>query len=230
MKCSSRIVLFAFMLLWATMAHAQGTKAKVYLTSGDVCRGFIDGYPLQETEEISVLDFQTGKTHLFESKDITRLVIEPEKMDGDSVVFSSINVYINKDLTVRRFVKAMVVTPHIAVFVGIFAKGLTKRGNTVYYTKNSGVYPQEYYYVIRPGESSASVWFVADFEVSNDVSKSEKKRFIKQSMAYFHDAPDLCSRLEMGEFGPGEWEKIIFFYERELYPSLDEEATRIPTT
>ena len=230
MKCSLRVALFALVCLCATVAHAQGTKAKIYTNSGEVCRGFIDGYPLQETEEISVLDFQTGKKHRFESKDIARLVIEPEKLNDDSVVYSSINVYINKNLTVRRFVRSVVMTPHIAVFVGIYAKGLSREGNTIYYKRNGGIYPQEDYYVMRRGEPSASVWFVADFEATNDVSRSVKKRFIKQSVAYFHDAPELCARLEKGEFGPGEWEKVIFVYLRELYPVLDEEASATPTT
>lgn len=229
MKCSVRLVLFALVCMCTIMAHAQGTKAKIYLNSGEVCRGFIDGYPLQETEEISVLDYQSGKKQRFESKDITRLVIEPEKLNDDSVVFSSIDVYIKKDLTVRRFVRSVVMTPHIAVFVGIYAKGLSKEGNTIYYKQNGGLYPQEYYYVIRRGEPLASVWFVADFEASNDVSRSVKKRFIKQSLAYFHDAPELCARLEKGEFGPGEWEKVIFVYLRELYPLLDEEGKATPT-
>ena len=231
MKCSLCIALFALLCLCATVAHAQGTtKAKIYTNSGEVFRGFIDGYPLQETEEISVFDFQAGKKLRFERKDIARLVIEPEKMSDDSVVFSSVNVYINKNLTVRRFVRSVVVTPHIAVFVGIYAKGLSKEGNTIYYKQNSGLYPQEYYYLIRRGESSASVWFVADFEATNDVSSSVKKRFIKQSVAYFHDAPELCARLEKGEFGPGEWEKVIFAYLQERYPVSDEEDSAIPTT
>ena len=67
MKCSLRIALFALLCLCATVAHAQGTtKAKIYTNSGEVFRGFIDGYPLQETEEISVFDFQAGKKLRFE--------------------------------------------------------------------------------------------------------------------------------------------------------------------
>ncbi len=220
-----RLLIFLLLLTYSLVGFrgfSQGT-ARVYFDNGTEKRFYLEGIPSQEYTEVEGIDIATGENEHIALEQVQRIIFEPNE-EIDSLLFIPIKIYLNENKQVTRWVESLFFSENIAVFRGYYTKGLKRKGNTVYYTRGQVLGLEEYYYIIRPNEKLASVWFMTNGKLSNNISDRRLKKFKKQSFAYFKDFPILQKRIQNGEFGPADWRRMIQAYE-EIIGSKEKSTT-----
>ncbi len=212
-----RLFLFPFILfLGQQEIFAQG-MAKFTFNNGKEERLSIQTYPLQTDKFVKVIDVKTGEDRKLALDSLRSILVEPNEEITEPSLFIPITVYVNRKIQLKRWVELIYASDYITVFRGIFALGVARNGNSFFYRKDSSFIPDTYYYVQRLGENYASVWFFHHTNMlTNNISKSEHKRFTKQSIRYFEHTPKLKKRIRNKEFGPADWKKLIKAYEKEV--------------
>ncbi len=212
-----RLLVFSLIVfLGQESCLAQG-MAKFTFKNGKEERLSIQTYPLQTDKFVKVINVKTGKDRKLSLDSLTSILIEANEEIKEPALFLPIKVYVNKKKQLRRWVELIYSSDYITVFRGIFAEGVSRSGNSFFYIRGSNFVPETYYYCQRLGENYASVWFFHNSNtLSNNIRKSEYKRFIKQSVRYFEHTPKLRRRIKNKEFGPADWKKLIKAYEKEV--------------
>lgn len=208
-------LFFIGMMIFATENHAQ-QKAAVHFQNGKTEHLFIRRQILQEDEQILTSKTLNDKRKKISLDEVKYLAVYPSGTDKDSTFIRPVNVFINPKKSVKRWLVQYYQSPNIAVFYGLYAKGLGRTSDALYYYENSGVYPTHYLYLKRRDEKEATIWWSQEIDFNGNIPEKQKIKFIERTSQYFSDAPELQKMLSNGQLSPRDWKQIIVEYEMEL--------------